>query len=127
MARSGLPEMKSGENPIVRGAIVNEAGTLNGRSDRLLLSNEKGPTMPLIAESDMNLIGQTRGMENHDHDLIHDLNKRLDALWRYDQYIANADGHPDLQQVWRDFKLQEQENIKRLKACVAREVEQDCF
>ena len=62
-----------------------------------------------------------------DHDLIQDLNKRLDALWRYDQYIANADGHPELQKMWRDFKQQEQENVKRLKQCVAKEIEQDCF
>jgi len=83
--------------------------------------------MPMIAEKEMEHIGETQGMENHDHDLVQDLNKRLDALWRYDQYIANADGHPELQKMWRDFKQQEQANVKRLKQCIAKEVEQDCF
>jgi len=83
--------------------------------------------MPMVAERDMEHIGETQGMENHDHDLVQDLNKRLDALWRYDQYIANADGHPELQKMWRDFKQQEQENVKRLKQCIAKEVEQECF
>jgi hypothetical protein len=27
-------------------------------------------------------MGKTQGAENHDHDLIQDLSKRLDALWR---------------------------------------------
>ncbi len=55
------------------------------------------------------------------------MSKRLDAVWRYDQYIANADGHPELQRLWRDFKRQEQENVKRLKQCVAQEIEKACF
>ena len=62
--------------------------------------------MALTAERDMEHIGETQGMEHHDHDLVQDLNKRLDALWRYDQYIANAAGHPELQKMWRDFKQQ---------------------
>jgi len=36
---------------------------------------------------EMQQIGKTRGTENHGHDLIHELSKRLDALLRYDQYI----------------------------------------
>ncbi|MBX6312813.1 MAG: hypothetical protein IRY99_07850 [Isosphaeraceae bacterium] len=35
-------------------------------------------------------MGETQGAENHDHDLIQDLSNHLDALWRYDQYIANV-------------------------------------
>jgi hypothetical protein len=88
---------------------------------------EKELVMPMVAEKEMEHIGETQGMENHDHDLVQDLNRRLDALWRYDQYIANADGHPELQRMWRDFKQQEQENVKRLKQCIAKEVEEECF
>jgi hypothetical protein len=46
--------------------------------------------MALTAEKEIQHIGKTAGAANHDHDMIHDLSKRLDALWRYDQYIANA-------------------------------------
>ncbi len=72
-------------------------------------------------------MGKTQGAENHDHDLIQDLSKRLDALWRYDQYIANADGKPNLQESWRRLKNQEQANVKRLKELIAEEIKEGCF
>ena len=75
----------------------------------------------------MESMGQTQGAENHDHDLIQDLSKRLDALWRYDQYIANADGKPSLQDFWRQLKQQEQQNVKKLKELVAEEIKEGCF
>jgi hypothetical protein len=72
-------------------------------------------------------MGETQGAENHDHDLIQDLSKRLDALWRYDQYIANADGKPKLQECWRALKKQERENVRKLKELIAEEIQQGCF
>ena len=30
------------------------------------------------------LVGKTQAIRDHDHDMIHDLSKRLDAVWRYD-------------------------------------------
>lgn len=62
-----------------------------------------------------------------DRYLIHQLSRRLDALWRYDQYIANADGREKLQKFWRDMKAQEQENISKLNKLVAEEVKLGCF
>ena len=29
-------------------------------------------------------IGDTKAIANHDHDLIHEMSKRLDGVWRYD-------------------------------------------
>lgn len=83
--------------------------------------------MTLAAEKELEHIGESRGCEDHDHDLIHELSKRLDAMWRYDQYIANADGHPELQRFWRDAKAQEANNIQRLKQLVGQEIQQGCF
>jgi len=83
--------------------------------------------MTLAAEKELKHIGESCGCPDHDHDLIHDLGKRLDALWRYDQYIANADGKPELQKMWRDFKRQESDNIKREKQLIAEEIKQGCF
>jgi hypothetical protein len=83
--------------------------------------------MTLAAEKEMQHIGESCGCADHDHDLIHDLGRRLDALWRYDQYIANAEGKPELQKLWRDLKKQESDNIKRLKQIVAAEIRQNCF
>jgi len=36
--------------------------------------------MALAAEKELEHIGKTCGCADHDHDLIHDLSKRLDAL-----------------------------------------------
>ena len=83
--------------------------------------------MTLAAEQELKHIGETKGCADHDHDLIHELGRRLDALWRYDQYIANAEGRSELKQFWRDVKAQEEENIKRLKGLIADEVRNDCF
>lgn len=83
--------------------------------------------MSMVAEKEMEHIGKSKGAENHDHDMIHELNKRLDALWRYDQYIANAEGDSELQEFWHQLKDQEQENVKRLKEFVAEHIEKDCF
>ncbi|HUE37391.1 MAG TPA: hypothetical protein VMO20_08375 [Candidatus Acidoferrum sp.] len=83
--------------------------------------------MSMVAEREMEHIGKSKGAENHDHDMVHELSKRLDALWRYDQYIANAEGDSELQEFWRELKEQEQENVKRLKEFVAEHVKNDCF
>ncbi len=72
-------------------------------------------------------VGKTKGIENHDHDLIQELSKRLDALWRYDQYESNAQGKPKIQECWRVLKQQEQENVNKLKALIAEEVKSGCF
>lgn len=74
--------------------------------------------IPLAAEKELKHIGETSGCADHDHDL----GKRLDVLWRYDQYIANAAGKPGLQVMWRDLKNQEAENIHRVKQMIAEEV-----
>jgi hypothetical protein len=83
--------------------------------------------MALAAEKELEHIGETSGCADHDHDLIHELSLRLDALWRYDQFIANADGKPALQNFWRDLKRQENDNIRRLKQLIAEEIQQGCF
>jgi len=83
--------------------------------------------MALAAEKELKHIGETCGCADHDHDLIHDLSKRLDALWRYDQYIANAEGKPQLQDLWRDLKRQEVSNIKRVKQMITEEIKLNCF
>lgn len=83
--------------------------------------------MTLAAEKELEHIGESCGCADHDHDLIHDLSKRLDALWRYDQYIANAEGRPSLQGLWRVLKLQEIANVQRIKQMIVEEVQRNCF
>lgn len=83
--------------------------------------------MRLAAEKELVHLGETPGAADHDHDMIQELSKRLDALWRVDQYIANAAGIPDLQEFWRDVKRQEQDNVTRLKRMIAEHCAKDCF
>jgi hypothetical protein len=83
--------------------------------------------MSLAAEKELEHIGESSRCADHDHDLIHDLSTRLDALRRYDQYIANAESKPALQTLWRDLKREELANIKRVKQMVSEEVRQNFF
>jgi hypothetical protein len=72
-------------------------------------------------------VGETKAIRDHDHDMIHDLSKRLDAVWRYDQYIENAQRFPELQQFWEDSKQMEIQAIERLKELIRDHVRQDNF
>ncbi len=64
---------------------------------------------------------------HHDRDLIHDLSRRLDALGRYDQYIANAADRPDLQAFWIEVRTHESHHIQRLNELIRCEIQHDCF
>jgi CBS domain-containing protein len=70
---------------------------------------------------------ETCGCKGPDHDLVHDLSRRLDNLCRYDEYIVNADGKPAAQNLWRDLKRQELDTIKRVKQLIAGEIMDGCF
>jgi len=83
--------------------------------------------MALAAEQELKHLGETAGCKDHDHDLVHELSRRLDALWRFDQYIANASDRPELRQIWEKMKQQEQDNIDTLKAMVRQEIQEGCF
>ena len=83
--------------------------------------------MILAAERELCHVGETAGIADHDHDLVHELSRRLDALWRYDQYIANAEWRDDLKQFWCDAKAMEQQAIQRIRQLIAQEVRNDCF
>jgi hypothetical protein len=83
--------------------------------------------MQASLEKEYRHIGETRGCEDHDYDLVHELSKRLDSLWHYDQYIANAEKRPVIQDFWREVKRQEQANVKRLKELMTAEVKAGCF
>ncbi len=83
--------------------------------------------MSVTTENEYQHLGESRGCADHDHDLVHELSRRLDCLWRYDQYIANADGKAELQKFWRGVKVQEQENIEQLKKLLVQHVQNNCF
>jgi isocitrate lyase len=72
--------------------------------------------------------GETKLIKNHDHDLVHELSKRLDGVWRYDQYIANAaEEAPHVKAFWTELKQQDIKNVERLKELIREHVSKDCF
>jgi protoheme ferro-lyase len=83
--------------------------------------------MPQAAEQEYAQIGKTHAIADHDHDLVHELSKRLDAVWRFDQYFANAEDKPEIRDFWRQLKQQEVKAVDRLKQLIAAEVNADCF
>jgi hypothetical protein len=82
--------------------------------------------MRLAAEKEPKQTGESEGVSHHDHAMIHELSKRLDALGRYDQSITNAEEWIDLQNFWRDLKIQEQQNFRRLNELLTERGRKDC-
>jgi hypothetical protein len=67
------------------------------------------------------------GCEDHDYDIVQDLNHRLDSLWRYDQHVLSAKGHTHIQTYWAQIKKQDEANIKTLKGLISEEMKMGCF
>ncbi len=80
--------------------------------------------MEAVAEKEF---GTLPGAIQHDHDLVLELNRRLDALCEYSERIASAEGDPELQKVWREFQQQELANIRRLKMEIASRMDKGEF
>jgi hypothetical protein len=70
---------------------------------------------------------ESRTMGLHDHELVHELGRHLDALCRYAQCIADAEGDAQVQQTWRDLELHEQAKIRSLKQEIASRIEKGEF
>ncbi len=83
--------------------------------------------MTIAAEKEHRHIGEAAGCADHDHDLVQDLSRRLDFLWRVEQFIANAEGDADLQKHWAELKKQESRNAQRTKELIKAHIEKDCF
>lgn len=83
--------------------------------------------MTLAAEKELQHMGESRGCENHDYDLVQELSRRLEFLWRVDQFIANAEGNSKLQKFWRDMKQKDFDNCQQLKQLIGEEIKNECF
>jgi len=56
-------------------------------------------------------------------DLVSELRRRLEALWRYGECVAKSEVDPELQQKWRDLQRLEQFEIERLKQRILDQIE----
>lgn len=55
------------------------------------------------------------------------MSNRLSTLWHYGECLANAEGDPEAQKVWRDLQRHEQSAIRELKMLIAKRMEQGEF
>jgi len=83
--------------------------------------------MALAAQEEMQHIGETKPMADHDYDLVQELDNRAKNVWRCDQYIANAEDKPELREFWRQIKQQDQNTINHLRELIAKETAEGCF
>jgi hypothetical protein len=67
-------------------------------------------------------LGDDQAAPNYLHDLIHELSRLHDAVWRYDQYVVNAQKRPEAQKLWKKIKKQTKENADQLKKLLAEEL-----
>ncbi len=79
--------------------------------------------MTLAAEKKLEHIGETCPVQDSIHDLAQVFTNRTNAVWRYDQYIANADGNRRLQDFWRDMKRQDQQACDRMRELLAEQLQ----
>jgi hypothetical protein len=70
---------------------------------------------------------EAKPMMPDDHALVHELSQRLEAVCRYAQCIASAEGDAGVQQTWRDLERQELANIRNLRLLVADRMEKGEF
>jgi hypothetical protein len=77
----------------------------------------------VMQQQEYDKIGTTHPVSNQVHDLVHELSDRIDAIWRYDQYVQNAEGRQEIQDCWRQIKQHDEQVVTKLKDLLARELQ----
>ena len=68
-------------------------------------------------------LGESRAGNDRDRELVQELNRRLHTLWRYERYIADAEGYESVQVFWKKVKEQEKQNIIDLKKLLSERID----
>lgn len=69
-------------------------------------------------------------MNNCNHNLIHELSVKLDGVWRYDQYIKDADQNGCADRcchLFREIKKEDEKHIAMLREEIFNHVKEDKF
>lgn len=66
-------------------------------------------------------------MQNHNHDLVHQLSELLDSIWRFDEYKKNAAGCADCEKLWDEMKAAYKGWEKRLVDEIRRHIKEERF
>jgi hypothetical protein len=76
-----------------------------------------------IPSAPLEHIGETCPVADCVHDLVQVFNTRINSVWRYDQYIANAEGKQQLQDFWRQQKRQDQQACDQMRRFLGQELQ----
>lgn len=66
-------------------------------------------------------------MHNFNHDLIQALSVKLDSLWRYDEYIKNAEGCDHCTNIWKELKEADLKAADKLREEIANHIQEGKF
>lgn len=66
-------------------------------------------------------------MTNNTHDLIHQLSEKLDSLWRYKEYIKNAEECAECKKLWEECLKRDTEMVEMIKEEIKRHVDSGKF
>src|ERR671922_2513454 len=72
---------------------------------------------------------RTEAVTNVNHDLIQTMSEKLDAVWRYDKYIEDAqkDNCQECATLFQRLKQEDQRQIEQLRTEIERHVQQRTF
>ncbi len=97
------------------------AGSRGGRGNLGDNGSERNGKAPHELGADLALHCECPDDEDY---LFVELSKRLERVWRYEQYIARATAWPGARDFWERIKQQEENKVARLMNLVAPRVEQ---
>lgn len=67
-------------------------------------------------------------LKNHNHDLVHALSEKNDAVWRYGkEYLKNASGCERCVELWKKMTDDDEKHIKMLKEEIERHISENNF
>jgi len=67
-------------------------------------------------------------LKNHNHDLIHSLSEKCDAVWRYQkENLKNAGGCSSCISLWKKLMEDDEKHIEILKEEISRHIKENRF
>jgi hypothetical protein len=67
-------------------------------------------------------------LKNHNHDLVHALSEKNDAVWRYEnEYLKNAAGCQRCSEMWRQMQNDDNKHIEMLTSEIRHHIEEKRF
>jgi hypothetical protein len=67
-------------------------------------------------------------MKDHNHDLVHALSEKNDAVWRYqNHYLDSAKGCEHCTKLWKILMADDEKHVKMLKDEIKRHLDEGRF